>query len=140
MKLTKRYREWSRRRRDSKGKTPSDYEQSILDASITRLTKRGLIDSRIMKEVRVEWGEPYAGNKYYVAYCNPSEKTITFTSRAYRLPEWAIDTLMYHEYSHVATGQNHGGYGFRRLNARRKYQGIQEWALLVLDAIGVYTI
>lgn len=140
MKLYRRYKKWSKLRKDSKGKAVSRYEQSILDDSVHRLTREGLIDPRIMKEIQVGWGEPYADNKYWIAYCVPSEKTITFTYRAYRLPTWAIDTIMYHEYTHIVTGQNHGGRGFKRLNAKRKYQGIQEWVLLILDTIGVYTI
>lgn len=116
---------------------PDTWDLTPLRNSLYRLERKGMVSKEDINNLQVVWGEPYPGKEQWVAYSYPANNKIVFTHRAYKMPKWAIDTIMWHEISHVVSGSNHEEASFKIINKQRKFQGVQEWIAYFLDVIGV---
>lgn len=118
---------------------PDTWDSARLRDSLHRLKGSGIVSEEELYKINVRWGEPY-NDKKWMAYCYPTVGHIVFTHRAYRMPDWVIDTIMWHEIAHVISKSDHSDQVFKEVNKRRRFQGIQEGISLILDKIGVYRL
>lgn len=138
MRLKKRISDKRTRRRIYRTDCLVLFDDQIIEDSISRLKEAGITTQKEIQDIKVRWGPAHSEKKYWIAYCYIDRREIILTRSAYRMPKWAIDTVLWHEYAHVLSRSPHGTTYFKRANRRRRLQALQEFIVLFLDFIGIY--
>lgn len=102
-----------------------------LDASLDRIVKQGLLTDSFRNSIECRWVWCDDGDLAYVK--TDCEYRIFFTQLAFNLSDYALDTLMWHELSHIISGfSDHGEERFEKVLRRKRWHIFNEWVVFTI--------
>ena len=116
------------------------FDHQIIKDSISRLIDAGVATRTELMGITVRWGPEHPEHREWIAYCYLGQREIILTHKMYRMPDWAIDTILWHEYAHALSLGSHRTWRFMKMKRRRRWQWLQEYVVLFLYLFGIYDI